>query len=145
MWNANSNFKTGRTCKRMAFLGGLKMSSKSECAFQENNFQNPSELMPPFAEKLFSTLGRKRALLVLLLLQKQKKLRNKDLVKKLGGISPSTLSLLLRELHSEGLIKKKIYGEIPPLSVEYRLSGDGKYLLSVLEPILKLVEKPKIS
>ena len=111
------------------------MSSQSECAFQENGLQNPSDLLPPPVEKLFSTLGRKRALLILLLLQKEK-LRNKDLVKKLGGVSPSTLSLLLSELHVEGLIKRKIFGKIPPLASEYSLSNNGKNLLRVLEPLL---------
>ena len=102
---------------------------------------HPEELVgiPQYRENLLSTIGRKRALQILLHLKKHKKLRNKELIERLGKISPSTLSSLLSELNREGLIKKRIYGEIPPLAVEYSLTKNGKFLLSVLAPLLSLV------
>ena len=102
---------------------------------------HPKELasIPEYLEDLLSTIGRKRALQILLHLKKYKKLRNKELIERLGKISPSTLSSLLSELNQEGLIKKRIYGEIPPMAVEYSLTKNGRFLLSVLAPLLSLV------
>jgi|SRR3989344_8214781 len=47
-----------------------------------------------------------------------------ELERSLPGISPKTLSLRLRELEKEGIIKKKIFAEVP-LHVEYTLTAKG--------------------
>lgn len=54
-------------------------------------------------------------------------LRFGDLIKSLGGISPKTLSVRLRELEEHGIVKRTVYPEIPP-RVEYSLTDKGKRL-----------------
>ena len=53
------------------------------------------------------------------------------LQRRLDGISPRTLAKQLRELEAEGIVQRKIYGEIPP-KVEYSLTAVGRSL----EPVL---------
>jgi DNA-binding HxlR family transcriptional regulator len=43
------------------------------------------------------------------------------------GISPKTLSLRLRELEKNDIVKRKVYPEVPP-KVEYSLTDKGKKL-----------------
>ena len=59
-------------------------------------------------------------------------------MKNLEKISPKTLSDRLKELENFGLIKKKIYAEIPP-RVEYSLTQDGIELKRSLFPLIKWV------
>src|SRR5262249_46082230 len=50
----------------------------------------------------------------------------------LGGISPRTLAKQLREMEAHGVLRRKVYPEVPP-KVEYSLTPLGKSL----EPILR--------
>jgi DNA-binding HxlR family transcriptional regulator len=45
----------------------------------------------------------------------------------LAGISPKTLTEKLRELEQAGIVKRKIYAEVPP-RVEYSLTRRGQKL-----------------
>lgn len=55
-----------------------------------------------------------------------------QLQRDLNGISPKTLSLRLKELEKEGILKKKVYTEIP-LHVEYKLTPKGESLREIFE------------
>lgn len=55
-----------------------------------------------------------------------------ELQKALDGISPKTLSLRLKELEREGVLKKKAYTEIP-LRVEYKLTPKGESLKEIFQ------------
>ncbi len=92
-------------------------------------------------DKIINTIGRKRNLLVLFQLKEHKKLRNKEIAKNLGGISPSTLSSILNQLRKEGLIIRKFFGEIPPLCVEYSLTKNGISLLIALDLMLNWIDR----
>lgn len=50
----------------------------------------------------------------------------------LNGISPKTLSLRLKELEKMGILKKKVYTEIP-LHVEYTLTPKGQSLKEIFD------------
>ncbi len=50
----------------------------------------------------------------------------------LGGITPRTLALQLKDLESHGLVNRHAYAEIPP-RVEYRLTPLGQSLKPVLK------------
>jgi DNA-binding HxlR family transcriptional regulator len=52
----------------------------------------------------------------------------------LGGISHRTLTKQLRELEAHGIIKRRVYREIPP-KVEYSLTTLGETLRPVLDVI----------
>lgn len=58
----------------------------------------------------------------------------------LGGISPKTLSLRLKELEAEKIIKKKVFAQVP-LKVEYSLTEKGLSLGEIFKKIDKWGEK----
>jgi DNA-binding HxlR family transcriptional regulator len=55
-----------------------------------------------------------------------------ELERALTGISPRTLSLRLRALEEEGIVKRTTYAEVPP-RVEYALTAKGTALLPIIE------------
>jgi len=61
--------------------------------------------------------------------------RFKDLYRELKGISPSTLTAVLRGLEAQGLVSRQQYAEIPP-RVEYSLTKDGEALRRAILPLL---------
>ncbi len=54
-----------------------------------------------------------------------------ELQRALDGISPKTLSLRLRQLEKEGIVKKKVFPEVP-LHVEYSLTPKGQSLRDII-------------
>ena len=55
-----------------------------------------------------------------------------ELERALTGISPRTLSLRLRALEEEGIVRRTTYAEVPP-RVEYALTEKGVALLPIIE------------
>jgi DNA-binding HxlR family transcriptional regulator len=55
-----------------------------------------------------------------------------ELERSLAGISPRTLSLRLRALEDEGIVRRATYGEVPP-RVEYALTDKGLALLPIID------------
>jgi DNA-binding HxlR family transcriptional regulator len=84
-------------------------------------------------------LSKKWALLIIGILGNSEKLRYNEIMKKLDGIGPKTLSDRLKELESEGLISREFFSEIPP-RVEYSLTVDGISLREAIIPLMKWVE-----
>jgi DNA-binding HxlR family transcriptional regulator len=75
-------------------------------------------------------VGSKWTLLILHDLFEGKK-RFGELLKSQKGISPKTLSVRLQELEKFGIVKKKIFAEIP-LHVEYSLTDKGHSLNEII-------------
>jgi DNA-binding HxlR family transcriptional regulator len=55
-----------------------------------------------------------------------------ELERSLQGISPRTLSLRLRALEEEGIVRRQTYPEVPP-RVEYALTDKGRALVPLIE------------
>ena len=55
-----------------------------------------------------------------------------ELERSLAGISPRTLSLRLRALEEEGIVKRRTFPEVPP-RVEYALTEKGRALVPIIE------------
>jgi DNA-binding HxlR family transcriptional regulator len=55
-----------------------------------------------------------------------------ELERSLAGISPRTLSLRLRALEEEGIVRRNTHPEMPP-RVEYSLTDKGRALLPLIE------------
>jgi DNA-binding HxlR family transcriptional regulator len=55
-----------------------------------------------------------------------------QLERSLKGISPRTLSLRLRALESEGIVRRQTFPEVPP-RVEYALTPKGQALLPLID------------
>jgi DNA-binding HxlR family transcriptional regulator len=88
-------------------------------------------------------IGGKWKTVVLWYLRKDKK-RFSELRKHIPDITEKMLSLQLKTLEEDGIVKRTLYPEVPP-RVEYELTDFGKTLLPMLEEIAlwgrNLVEK----
>lgn len=80
-------------------------------------------------------IGGKWKTVVLWYLRKDKK-RFSELRKLIPNITEKMLSLQLKGLENDGVVKRKIYPEVPP-KVEYYLTDFGKTLIPMLEEIAK--------
>ncbi|MBU2996331.1 helix-turn-helix transcriptional regulator [Cellulophaga baltica] len=65
----------------------------------------------------------------------EKKLRYNELRKEMPTVTERTLSLQLKSLEEDGLIKRKVYTTKPPLKVEYSLTEFGNTLIPVIQSI----------
>ena len=57
-----------------------------------------------------------------------------ELRRGLPGVSEKMLVQHLREMEQDGLIHRRVYGEVPP-RVEYSLTEDGRSLNAALAPL----------
>ena len=105
-------------------MGSVKM--------QEEN--DPVCLCP--LEGVIDVIGKKWALLIVNAIGNHGKLRFNNLMQELGNVSPKTLSDMLKELQTEGLVKRESFAEIPP-RVEYSLTKDGAEFRGAIVPLLK--------
>ena len=64
-----------------------------------------------------------------------KKLRYNELRKEMPSVTERTLSLQLKTLEEDGIVKRKVYTSKPPLRVEYSLTEVGKTLVPVVQSI----------
>ena len=62
-------------------------------------------------------------------------LRYNELRKKMPSVTERTLSLQLKTLEEDGIIKRKVYTSKPPLKVEYSLTEFGKTLIPLIHSI----------
>ncbi len=85
-------------------------------------------------------LSKKWNLSIIITIGNFKKLRFNNLLKRLESATPKILSQRLKELEKEGILKRKLFKNIPP-KVEYSLTKKGESLLSSLKPLIKWAEK----
>ena len=62
-----------------------------------------------------------------------------QLMRRLDGITQSSLTKQLRELERDGFLHRQVYGEVPP-RVEYTLTELGKSFVPVLEAMMRWSE-----
>jgi len=65
----------------------------------------------------------------------EKKLRYNELRKEMPTVTERTLSLQLKALEEDGLIKRKVFTSKPPLKVEYSLTDFGETLIPLIQSI----------
>jgi len=65
-----------------------------------------------------------------------KTLRYNELRRKMPTVTERTLSLQLKKLEKDGIIKRKVYTSKPPLKVEYSLTKFGETLIPSLHAIV---------
>lgn len=80
--------------------------------------------------KTLDVIGTKWTFLIIRDLLIEGTMRFSDLLKSMDGISPKTLSLRLKELENHGILKRKVFPEVPP-RVEYTLTEKGERLESI--------------
>ena len=62
-------------------------------------------------------------------------LRYNELRKEMPTVTERTLSLQLKTLEEDGVVKRKVYTSTPPLKVEYSLTEFGKTLIPTIKSI----------
>ncbi|MBD2870201.1 winged helix-turn-helix transcriptional regulator [Paenibacillus arenilitoris] len=77
-----------------------------------------------------SLIGGKYKMIILYLLA-EKVMRHNELKRRIDTISFKTLSVMLKELESDGLILREEFPQVPP-KVEYSLTDRGLSLIPVL-------------
>lgn len=85
--------------------------------------------------RLQSVIGGKWKILILWYISFYKVQRFGELMRRLDGITQSTLTKQLRELESDGFLHREIYKEIPP-KVEYTLTELGESFIPVLHTMM---------
>lgn len=86
-------------------------------------------------ERTIGIIGKKWAALVIRDLLGGRR-RFGELLSSLSGISPRTLSARLDELERSGVVKRKVFPEMPP-HVEYRLTKRGEDLHLIIDQMAR--------
>ena len=89
---------------------------------------------PCCASLTMGLIGGKWKTVILFHLMNEK-LRYNELRKSMPTVTERTLSLQLKALEEDGLIKRKVYTLKPPLKVEYSLTDLGKTLIPLIQSI----------
>jgi len=100
----------------------------------ENKFEKYGDCDNCPIRRVLDRFGDKWSLLIISMLGETDKMRFSEIKKVLHDISQKMLTLTLRKLEEDGLVKRKIYAEVPP-KVEYKLTESG---ISLLPHILAL-------
>ena len=85
--------------------------------------------------RLQSVLGGKWKILILWYVAFYRVQRFGELLRRLDGITHSTLTRQLRELEQDGFLHREVYGEVPP-RVEYTLTELGESFAPLLNEML---------
>ncbi len=102
----------------------------------ENKFDTPEMLARcvPMS-RLQSVLGGKWKIMILWYITAYRVQRFGELMRRLDGITQSSLTKSLRELERDGFLHREIYQEIPP-RVEYTLTDMGESFAPILHDML---------
>ncbi|MBU7317056.1 winged helix-turn-helix transcriptional regulator [Paenibacillus oleatilyticus] len=91
-----------------------------------------------------SLIDGKYKMIIIYWLAENKVMRHNELKRSIGTISFKTLSIMLKELETDGLIIRKEFPQVPP-KVEYSLSERGLSLLPLLNMMCEWGEKNILS
>lgn len=84
---------------------------------------------------VLSRFSSKWAMLILCVLSENEATRFNIISKAIPDISPKVLTETLKALEADGLVKRKLYTEIPP-RVEYSLTEVGQSLIPILNNLI---------
>lgn len=102
---------------------------------EKKSYKNNKKLFSMISS-IRNTICKKWALEIINAINAETQLRYKDLSSIFEDVSPTQLSLVLKELEREKIIKKETFNEIPPRT-EYSLLQRGKELLKAIMPLKK--------
>jgi DNA-binding HxlR family transcriptional regulator len=94
------------------------------------------DYVKPFLSDVSSIIGKRWNFRVLWKLR-AKSARYCEIFDSLDGISPSTLSSVLRQLQKGDLIKRAVHGNTPPLKVKYSITKKGLELIVASSSLIK--------
>ncbi|GEN77250.1 winged helix-turn-helix transcriptional regulator [Chryseobacterium hagamense] len=105
---------------------------KKECT--GNYVEINGKVYPCTVSLAMDLVGGKWKTVILYHLRDGKK-RYSELRKEMISVTEMTLSLQLKQLEKDGLVSRTVFGEKPPIRVEYELTDFGKSFIPVLEAI----------
>ena len=98
----------------------------------DNKFQTPEALARCLPmSRLQAVLSGKWKILILWYVAFYRVQRFGALLRRLDGITQSTLTRQLRELEADGFLHREVYPEVPP-RVEYTLTQTGKFAYQII-------------
>ena len=100
--------------------------------------QCPQSAECPKISQVLARVGEKWSVLIIIMLADRPR-RFSDLKRSIGGISQRMLTLCLRGLERDGLVKRTVFPVVPP-RVEYELTPLGQ---SLREPVTQLASWAK--
>lgn len=101
-----------------------------------NNISKFSDLENCPVRTVLDRFGDKWSTLIIMVLGEQGTLRFGELHKLIPDISQKMLTVSLRTLQADGLVKRKVYPQVPP-KVEYSLTEIGESLLPHIDGLAK--------
>lgn len=112
------------------------MKNNSNIDFSGMDEANEDEIMCTCPlEGTIDVISKKWSLLVINELGNKGTLRYSQISKSLKGIRPKTLTIILKELETNGIVKREAYPTVP-LKVEYTLTKSGAELRGLIIPLL---------
>jgi len=90
--------------------------------------------------QILDRVADKWSLLVVSLLEVERKMRFTELRREIDGISQRMLTVTLRQLERDGLVKRTVYPVVPP-KVEYELTALGCTLHETIQALVEWTEK----
>lgn len=95
--------------------------------------KEPGDICPCSLEGVIEVLGRKWTILTVGTLGNHGRLRFNQLARKLGNVSPKSLTERLRELEREGLVARDERAR----TVGYRLTAEGQAMWRAMLPMMR--------
>lgn len=104
---------------------------------------HPTQYCP--VRDVISRLSSKWGMLVLSTLNANGTMRFNDIEKSIGDISQRMLTVTLRTLEADGLVRREVFPQVPP-KVEYSLTERGESLIPCIEGLVNwaLAHMPQI-
>ncbi|MDL2244893.1 helix-turn-helix transcriptional regulator [Parabacteroides sp. OttesenSCG-928-J18] len=87
-----------------------------------------------------SRLGDKWSILVLTTLKENGRLRFSEIQRSIGDVSQRMLTVTLRSMEADGIVRREIYAEVPP-RVEYELTTLGECLFPRLQALVEWAQE----
>lgn len=98
----------------------------------EQEYPQPKEIKRCPIDNTFRIMGKKFTVHIIRDIAMRKKARFNEFLESVEGVNSNTLSTRLREMEKNGIIKRKVFHEIP-VRIEYSLTNKGKDLVPILE------------
>jgi DNA-binding HxlR family transcriptional regulator len=121
-----------------SFQMGSNFSMKTES--KGCKMRSATGYCPRPLETASAFLSRKWTISIVITIGNYDILRFNQIQNRLENVTAKTLTERLKELEKEGIVKRKVYAEIPP-RVEYSLTRKGKALQRALVPLITWAEK----
>ena len=102
--------------------------------FEKEVYKIADKTYPCTTSIAMEYIGGKWKMVILFHLRNETR-RYNELRKVMPMVTERTLSLQLKQMEEDGIVKREVYTTKPPLKVEYSLTDFGKTLIPLLELI----------